>query len=420
MSSLRGLVCIRCGAVFPVEPRFDGCPSCRSVAPSNLTPQYDLAAIKRSFNKEALRDRPSDMWRYHELLPPDTHEVSSMGEGMTPLIASRKYGKDLGVSRLYFKDESRNPTGSFKDRLAAAALAMAPRFGARAVGVSSTGNAAAAASAYSAGKGLPCVVLTVKGAASAMVSQIRAYGAMVVATEKKTDRWSLLKAGVERWGWYPTSPFFGPPVGSNPYGVEGYKTIAYEICEQLDWQAPDWCVLPVAYGDGLFGISKGFDELVTLGFIRGRPRMVAAEMAGSLGTAMEAGTDSIPEAVVPTPSVAASINVGQSTFQALFALRTSRGFARTAVNAELPKLQAELAAGEGIYAELSSLAALSVVRRLRAEGEIQEKDVVVVVITASGLKDASATASHGRDIPVVSGDVEAFRDTLAQTYGYNV
>jgi threonine synthase len=253
-----------------------------------------------------------------------------------------------------------------------------------------------------------------------MVTQIRAYGAMVVATEKKSDRWRLLQAGVERWGWYPTSPFFGPPIGSNPYGVEGYKTIAYEICEQLDWQAPDWCVLPVAYGDGLFGISKGFDELASLGLIHGRPRMVAAEMAGSLGAAMSAGNDIIPESAPPTPPVAASINVGQSTYQALFALRASRGCARTAANAELPELQAALAAGEGIFAELSSLAALSAVRRLRAEGEIQEGDVVVVVITASGLKDASTTALHRRDIPIVSGDVETFRETLGKTYGYNV
>jgi threonine synthase len=420
MSALNGLTCIRCDAIFPVEPRFDGCPSCSSVAPANLTPKYDLTAIKRVFNQAALRDRPSDMWRYRELLPPDPHEVSSMGEGMTPLIASRKWGRELGVPRLFFKDESRNPTGSFKDRLAATALAMAPRFGARTVGVSSTGNAAAATAAYAACKGLPCVVLTVKSASSAMTTQIRAYGAMVVATEKKSDRWRLLQAGVKLWGWYPTSPFFGPPIGSNPYGIDGYKTIAYEICEQLDWRAPDWCVLPVAYGDGLFGISKGFDELATLGLIDRRPRMVAAEMAGSLGAAMRAGNDIVPEAVPPTPSAAASINVGQSTYQALYALRASGGLARTAVNSELFELQASLAACEGIYAELSSLAALSVLRGLRSDEVIQERDLVVVVITASGLKGAGAAASPINDIPVVSGDIEAFRETLGQTYGYTI
>ncbi|MFQ5945814.1 MAG: pyridoxal-phosphate dependent enzyme [Anaerolineae bacterium] len=344
--------------------------------------------------------------------------MSSLDEGMTPLIASRAWGIEVGVPRLYFKDESRNPTGSFKDRLAAAALAMAPRFGVRVVGVSSTGNAGAAAAAYAARKGLPCVVLTVRGAPSAMVTQIRAYGAMVVAVEKKLDRWSLLQAGVERWGWYPTSPFFGPPVGSNPYGVEGYKTIAYEVCEQLRWQAPDWCVLPVAYGDALFGMWKGFDELAALGLIRKRPRMVAAEMAGSLGAVLDGGGDVLPEMPVPTPSVAASISIGQSTYQALFALRASRGLAHTAANSELLELQAALAAREGIYAEPSSLAALSAVRRLRSKGEIQEADVVVVVITASGLKDPVTTASRMKDIPVVSGDVRILLDALRDVYGF--
>ena len=420
MSYLTGLVCIRCGTEFGIEARFDGCPKCREAAPANLTPRYDYTAIGRDFSCESLRDRPANLWRYHELLPPDLTEATTLGEGMTPLLECNRYGGRLGLRQLYVKDESQNPSGSFKDRLATTALAMANRFGATAVGVSSTGNAGAGAAAYAARMGLPCVVLTVKGAASSIMTQIQAYGAMVVATETKADRWKLLQTAVSEWGWYPTSPYLGPPVGSNPYGVDGYKTIAFEICEQMNWQAPDWCVLPVAYGDALFGMWKGFDEFAKLGLIKKRPRMVAAEMAGCLTTALKSGEDRIPEVAAPTPYVAGSISVNQSTYQALFALRSSDGLARVVKNEDLLDLQCELAAEEGIYAEPSSMAAFAALRQLYVDKSIGPDDVVVVVNTATGLKDTNATASHACEIPTVSGNVGQFLDTLKDVYGYQV
>ena len=418
MSHLTGLACIRCGASFGVEPRFDGCPACRRTAPANLTPQYDFGAIAREFPVESLRHRPADLWRYRELLPVDPADAAPLGEGMTPLLHCERYGRRVGLARLFLKDESRNPSGSFKDRLAVIALAMTRRFRARAVGVSSTGNAGAAAACYAARMGLPCIVLTVRGASSALMAQIRAYGAMVVAAETKAQRWKLLQTAVAEWGWYPTSPYFGPPVGSNPYGVDGYKTLAYEVCEQMDWEPPDWCVLPVAYGDALFGMYKGFDELARLGWIRKRPRMAAAEMAGSLTAALASGGDVLPEIPAPTPCVAGSISVDRSTYQALHALRGSRGTARVVENEALPGLQRDLAADEGIYAEPSSLAALAAVGRLCEEGEIGASDTVVALNTATGLKDPAASSAHAPEIPTVGGDVHEFLGTLKDVYGY--
>lgn len=418
MSHLTGLSCIRCGASFGIEPRFDGCPECRRQAPANLTPRYDLDAAAGDFSVDSLRGRPPGMRRYRELLPPDVQDAPSLGEGETPLLHCERYGRRLGLERLYLKDESQNPSGSFKDRLAFTALAMAKRFDAKAVGVSSTGNAGAAAAAYAARAGLPCIVLTVQGAASAIVTQMQAYGAMVVATRTKADRWKLLQTGVAEWGWYPTSPYFGPPVGSNPYGVDGYKTLAYEVCEQMDWEPPDWCVLPVAYGDALFGMWKGFSELARLGVIRKQPRMVAAEMAGCLAAALASGEDALPEIPAPTPYVAGSISVNQSTYQALHALRASGGTAVLARNDELLSLQRDLAADEGIYAEPSSLAALAAVGRLCQEGRIGGSDTVVVVNTASGLKDTAATSGAAPEIPTVDGDIAQFLATLRDAYGY--
>jgi threonine synthase len=418
VSFLTGLACIRCGGAFGPEPRFDGCPRCRVEAPSNLTPTYDYQGIRRAFRIEALRDRPSTMWRYREFLPPDEAEVVTLAEGMTPLLPAPRLGSRLGVPGLFLKDESRNPTWSFKDRLAVTALAMGRRFGARTVGVSSSGNAGAAAAAYAARAGLPCVVFTFQGAAGAMLTQMRAYGAYVVATAQKADRWTLLQACIDRWGWYPTSPFFGPPIGSNPYGVDGYKTIAFELCEQLGWRAPDWCVLPVAYGDALFGAWKGFREFADLGLVPNRPRLAAAEIYGSLERALLGEGDVLPEMPSPTPTLAHSIGTVRSTYQALHALRQGRGLARTIEDEDLLHLQKLLAVDEGLYAEPSSVASLAAIWRLRSQEIIGEHETVVAVLTASGLKDPEPTAREAGEIPLVTADLAVLRDALMRAYGF--
>ncbi len=420
MSFLTGLACIRCGAAFPAEPRFDGCPHCRAEAPSNLTPTYDYDGIRRAFRVEALRDRPHTMWRYHEFLPPDAAEVVTLAEGMTPLVHVPRLGSRLGVPHLYLKDESRNPTWSFKDRLASAAISMGGRFGARTVGVSSSGNAGAAGAAYAARAGLPCVIFTFQGAAGSMLTQMRAYGAFVVATAQKADRWKLLQACIDKLGWYPTSPFFGPPIGSNPYGVDGYKTIAFEVCEQLGWRAPDWCVFPVAYGDALFGAWKGFREFADLGLVPNRPRLVAAEIYGSLQRALMGSGDLPPEMPASPPTIALSIGTARSTYQALHALRQAHGLARTLEDSDLLHLQKLLGRDEGIYAEPSSVAALAAIWRLRAEGMLGEHETVVAVMTASGLKDPEPTAREAGEIPVVTPDLAVLGDALKRAYGFDL
>ena len=172
----------------------------------------------------------------YSLLP---SEAITLGEGGTPLHHLSGAGRVLGLTRLFAKDETRNPTLSFKDRLAAVAISAARQLGEKTIVSSSSGNAGAAAAAYAAKAGLPCVIFMFQGAAGPMMTQMRAYGARVVTVENKADRWTLMEMAVRQCGWFPTSPFFGPVVGSNPYGIEGYKTLAYETAEQLGWQVPD-------------------------------------------------------------------------------------------------------------------------------------------------------------------------------------
>ncbi|MFZ5782205.1 MAG: threonine synthase [Pseudomonadota bacterium] len=408
------LVCVRCSARYPVDRFADDCPACRKAgAPSNLTVAYDTLPGEGT-RRDALRRRPHSMWRWDAFLAARADEAVSLGEGNTPLLEA----SNLGLGDVWIKDESRNPTWSFKDRLASSAITMAKQFGARVIASSSSGNAGAAAAAFAAKAGLPCVVFTFVGAAGPLVLQMRAYGAMVVKVADKADRWRLQSLGVRELGWYPTSPFFGPVVGSNPYGMEGYKTIAYEIAEAFDWTPPDWCVLPVCYGDALYGMWKGFEELKALGWIDRVPRFVAAEVSGSLAAAVSSGDVMPPDVPRNAPSIATSIGASQGTVQSLEVLRRTRGAAVAVGDDELRRWVVTLAAKEGIWPEASSVAPFAAIERLRAEGTIAPHERCVTLLTASGLKDPGPIETALPEPPLVGGGLAELLAALKESYGF--
>jgi threonine synthase len=187
------------------------------------------------------------------MLPCDEDDAVSLGEGLSPLLPASAIGEKLGVPNLLIKDEGRNPTWSHKDRFSTVAVSAARLQGAQVVATASSGNAGASLAAYASAAGLRCVVATFSGTTGPMLAKIRKYGATVVVLSAKTDRWTFLAEGVTRFGWFAASPFHAPVVGSHPVGIEGYKTIAYEIVEQING-VPDWCAIPVCYGDALVGI----------------------------------------------------------------------------------------------------------------------------------------------------------------------
>jgi len=409
------LVCVRCGHRHSIDRYSDDCSPCRAQgAPSNLTVAYD--AVPGEGHTRARAERPhGSMWRWDSFLPAAARDAITMGEGNTPLLPV----PSLGLGDVWVKDESRNPTWSFKDRLASSAITMAQHFGAKLVASSSSGNAGASAAAYAAKASLPCIVFTFVGASPALVAQMQAYGAMVLTVEDKADRWRLQSAGVRELGWYPTSPFFGPVVGSNPYGMEGYKTIAYEIAEAFDWDPPEWFVLPVCYGDALYGAWKGFEELKALGWIKRVPRLVAAEVSGSIAAAMRSGEAMPPDIQRNAPSIATSIGANQGTVQTLQALRGSGGTAVAVTDDELARWVVTLGTREGIWVEPSSAAPLAAIERLRATGTIAPKDRVVALVTAAGLKDASVIESAVPPSPVVKGGLSEVIKALHEVYGFS-
>jgi threonine synthase len=413
-----GLRCLRCGRPFQGERPFEGCPKCREDGyPANLTVDYSYDSIRQDVDWWSLERGPASMWRYRTLLPVRGAQVS-LQEGMTPLVEANKLARKWGIGRLLVKDEGRNPTGSFKDRMASVVVSKALEEGASAVTLASSGNGGAALAAYAARAGLDCVIFALAQAPKALMAQMAAYGAHIVALKHPADRWTLMGQCVARLGWYPAGNYVFPPVGSNPYGLEGYKTIAYELFHEMAG-LPDDVIVPTCYADGLWGIAKGFLELKELGLTDRLPRVHAAEVFGSLRTAMASGADTAVQ-VPAGHSVAISIATGLSTYQGIVALRSTRGQAATVGDGEILQARRELAETEGLFAEASSAASLAVARKLAEEGVLRDR-TVVCVMTSSGLKDAELAPEATLEIPVLPGpDGDLLMDVLRERYGMAV
>ena len=313
MSYFKSVRCIRCGRPLGDTPFHRGCPSCREQGISvNFTTEYDLTGAKLP----GQNGQPG-MYRFRDFYPIDGEAVPvSIGEGNTPLLRLERLGAELGIGELYAKDESRNPTMSYKDRLCSVLLTKARHEKVPAVTIASTGNHGAAAAAYAAAAGLPCVVFTVPQVPDTMKTLMQAYGAKVMVTPTSIDRWTIMGQCVEQLGWMPISGFVAPAIGSNCYGIDGYKSIAFEIYDQLGGAAPDLISVPACYSDGLYGTYKGMADLVEMGYLEQTPKFVAAEVFGSMEQTLAQGQEA-PQVVPSEWSVSFSIANGQCTGQGL-------------------------------------------------------------------------------------------------------
>ncbi len=373
--------CLRCGR--PGTLAVTGCPACaRNGVGAPVVPRRTGAPSPFPVAVPAGRGA---MWRWAPLLVPVGDPVS-LGEGGTPLA-----DLDGLPGRVLLKDERANPTGSFKDRLASAVVSGARAAGATTVALASSGNAGLAVAAYAAAAGLRGVLLATPGLPEPTAAGVEALGTRLLVAASSADRWTALRTGVDRLGWFPVTNYSNPPVASHPVGVHAYRTIAYEIAEALDWQVPDWVVLPVSRGDGLFGVWSGFAELAELGRTSGVPRMLAVERFPSLTDALAEGVDQ-PRAVPGGgPVDAGSIGDRRATAMALHTLRASGGDAVCCDDVDLWSAWRRLAA-RGVLVELSSAAALCGAEALAGRGALTDSSTVVLVVTAGAHAQASATA----------------------------
>jgi threonine synthase len=410
--------CLKCGAVFESEKMYEGCPQCKSDNfVSNVCPMYDYSN-KDYFN--SLKNNPEkNIFRYKELLPfKEKKEFISLSEGNTPTVRFDTLSRELGIN-LYAKDESRNPTWSQKDRLNAVLINKAKEMGAPGTVFATTGNNGASGAAYAAKAGMPCLILTVKKASSSFKAFMQIYGAAVVALETYEDRWVLMEKCVNEFGWYPGTNFVDPLVGSNAWGNEGYKTIAFEIFEQMG-SMPDKFVVPISIGDGLFGIYKGFDDLKQLGLIEKIPQMVSVENFGPLHNAISKNLDYIPE-VPSRDSCAASMAIAKGAYQAMKAVKESKGEA-VLIDSDDPimKAQKDIAENEGLYCEPASASTLAAVRQLVNKKLIKENESVVMLLTSTGVKDTVSTAKYLPEVPYINPDLGELTRSLKNSYGVSL
>jgi threonine synthase len=377
------LECSRpCGA-GPFNPR-ERHHLCACGAP--LLARYDLAAA-RGWTRETLRDREPSLWRYRELLPlfPGESPVT-LGEGFTPLIHATRLGPALGLSQLHIKDESLNPTNSFKARGQSTAVTRARALGATTLSVPSAGNAGCAMAAYAARAGLDARVFLPRDVKRPFVDECALYGATTALVDGLiTDAGRLAAETGRPLGWYDVSTL------KEPYRLEGKKTMGFELAEQLGWRWPDWIVYPTGGGTGLIGMWKAFDELEAIGWMAPgrRPRMVSVQADGCapIVRAFAAGRD-YAEPVVGAHTIADGLRVPAAVgdFLMLRILRESGGTALSIPDAAMVDGMRRLGSSEGISAAPEGGAALAALDRLLAAGKISDDDVVVVFNTSGALK----------------------------------
>lgn len=374
------LSCAACGRSYPPNRLYNLCGQCQKP----LLVHYDLDRV--ALAPQHLADRPASLWRYQEVLPVERAEnVVSLGEGWTPLLHAQRLGRELGLSRLYIKDEALNPTASFKARGMAVAVSMAKELGVRKLAVPSAGNAAGALAAYAARAGLEAHIFMPRDVPLANRLECQYYGARVTLVDGLiTDCGRMVAAGQDREGWFDVSTL------KEPYRIEGKKTMGYELAEQLDWQLPDVIVYPTGGGTGLIGMWKAFDELERLGWIGpGRPRMVSVQAEGCAPIVQALADGARTGAPIAHPhTVAAGLRVPKAIgdFIILDILRRSRGTAVSVSDADLMAAAQQLAAAEGIFPAPEGAACVPALQTLLERGALKPDERVVAFNTGGGLK----------------------------------
>ena len=405
-------VCTRCGR--PLTGKFyDACPFCKAEGVNaNYKSVFDLQYAKLP---EKDNGQPG-IFRFREFYAiGDEDPVVSIGEGNTPFRRLERVGSDLGMPRLYIKDESKNPTMSHKDRLMAIVVSQALAQHAPGLVIASTGNQGAAMAAYASACGLPSVVFTTSNVSQAMKSLMQAYGAYVFVTPTMDDRRVIMDKLVRELGFMPACGVEKPPIGSSCYGFDGYKSIAFEIYEQMGNNIPDWMVVPISYGGMLYGIYKGFCDLKEMGYIEKIPKLAACEVVGPLMYTLAAGQDDpIPQERIET--VLTSMATPMVAYHAVQAVKESGGVARCSSDDEAYAWQKKLAQREAIFGEVATATPFVVIEKLLAEGVMKKDESVVAIITSTGLKDLEATSKWLPEVPMIEPTLEAFRASLKKDY----
>lgn len=407
MSGTQTLRCRECARTYPLQPKhiceFDFGP---------LEIQFDYGTIRKTISREKIADRPSTLWRYHELLPVDGGWDETWPVGFTPLQRARNLGDRLGLSNLYIKNDTVNPTYSFKDRVVAVAITKAREFDFDIFACASTGNLAGAVSAAGARHGMPSYVFMPADLEIGKVRGAAVYGAHIIAVDGTYDELNRLCSEIA-----DLYPWAFCNINIRPYYAEGSKTLAFESVEQLGWQAPDHIVAPIASGSLYTKIGKAMRELVDVGLIENQSTRIHGAQAAGCGPVAEAfSRGQMTYRPVRTPTtVAKSLAIGNPAdgFYSLKLAKDVDGVIESVTDDEIVAAMHLLASTEGVFAETAAGVTIAVLAKLAERGVIGQDDVTVALVTGNGLKTQEAIDNRVDGRIEIQPSIASFQETLA-------
>ena len=388
--------CVKCGKTYDAVPDLTNC-ECGGI----LDIVYDYDYIRTRLTKEKLAARQDHtMWRYRELLPVEEDTPNTpLRVGWSPLYEEPRLAEQLGLKRLWVKDDGQNPTASLKDRASAMAVAKAREAGAKVIACSSTGNAASSLAGNAAAAGLKTYIFVPSRAPKGKVAQLMTFGATVISVQGSYEEtFELSKQAIDRWGWYNRN------AAINPYLMEGKKTVALEIMEQLSWQVPDYIAISVGDGCTIAGLWKGLKDLYAIGFIDRLPRLISAQAEGCCPI-NRAIAENKPWEPMEENTLADSIAVGvpRNADKALTAIRESDGIVVNVSDQDIRAAPQRRGRTCGVFGEPAGVTGAAGVKKLCEQGVIGKDDTVVSVVTGNGLKDvANAIKAAGEPISIPS------------------
>ena len=406
MSFATGLLCRECGATYPSEARYS-CDFCFGP----LEVDYDLDAARGVLTRESIASGPNSIWRYGALLPDPGVEPVDLGAGWTPLRRSTRLADVLGVRELWLKDDTRNPTGSFKDRVVSVALSSARRLGFTTAACASTGNLATSVAAHAASIGWPSVTIIPSDLEKSKIAMAAIFGGTVLGVEGNYDDVNRLcvELVAEHGDWAFVN------VNLRPYYAEGSKTLSFEICEQLGWRTPDQVIVPLASGSQFTKVAKGFKQFIELGLVDGAaPVLFGAQATGCspIASAFASGAD------VVTPqrpnTIARSLAIGNPADgpYVLDELRAHGGDCGSVPDSEILECIGLLAETEGIFAETAGGVTIASLRQMINRGTIDREKSIVAIISGHGLKTLDAIVETATVSSTITPSLEAAEEAL--------
>jgi threonine synthase len=406
MSFATGLICRECGATYPSEARYS-CENCFGP----LEVEYDLHAARSAVTRAAIESGPNSIWRYEALLPDPGVAPIDLGAGWTPLRRSTRLAEVLGVRELWLKDDTRNPTGSFKDRVVSVAMSSARRLGFTTAACASTGNLATSVAAHAAFAGWPSVTIIPSDLEKSKIAMTAIFGGTVLGVEGNYD--DVNRLCVELVAEHADWAFMN--VNLRPYYAEGSKTLAFEICEQLGWRTPDQVVVPLASGSQFTKVAKGFHQFIDLGLVEGdAPTLFGAQATGCspIATAFANGA----EVVTPQRpnTIARSLAIGNPADgpYVLDELRANGGDCGSVSDDEILECIGLLARTEGIFAETAGGVTIASLRQMLERGTIDPGKSIVAIISGHGLKTLDAIVDTATVSSTITPSLESAEDAL--------